>query len=309
MGIALTLKVDVLLAAMALGAMIVNYTPRKSKQVFQLVGKFTPPIYILFFVLFGAKFSLGQLTLPAAGLAGVYLIARSAGKALGAGLGARVSHAAVSVRRYLPMCLFSQAGVAIGLSIFAGQRFPGQIGDTIVVVITTTTFVVQMIGPVLTKLAVTKAGEVGLNVTEADLMRTSKAEDIMQRGLTLIPEGAPLSAVLKVFSENPNLYFPVVDAEDRLLGIMTIDNIKNAFMASDLGGFLLAHDLMESPVAVGSPETPVSEVKELMNRYGLEYLPVVGQDEKVVGFLEARTLDTAISTKVLQLKEQADALG
>lgn len=309
LGLALAMNVDTLLAAMALGAMLVNYTPRKSKEVFKLVERFTPPIYVLFFVLFGAKLNLSHMTLPTILLAGVYLIGRTVGKMFGASFGARISGAPKTIQKYLPVCLFSQAGVAIGLSIMAGHRFPGVIGSAIVIIITATTFIVQIAGPPCVKWAVTKAGEAGLNITEEDIIRQSKAKDIMDKNIPLIYENMSLSDILRIFSDSDHLYYPVVNTDKYLLGIITIDNIKDTFMAQGLEGFLLAHDLMEPSIAVTTPETPMSEVKELLARFNLEYLPVVTEDNKVVGFLESRAINRLISTKIIELQRQAESLG
>lgn len=309
LGIALAIDVDILLAAMALGVMITNYSPRKSQEVFKLVGNFTPPIYVLFFVLFGAKLNLSHMSLFMAFLAGIYLIGRTAGKMLGANFGARISGAPTTVQKYLPMCLFSQAGVAIGLSILAGQRFPSEIGNSILVIITTTTFVVQIIGPPFTKWAVVKAGEVGLNITEEDLIRKSRAEDIMDKEVPLIYKNMSLSEILRIFSESTNLYYPVVDADRRLVGVITIDSIKDAFTASGYDGVLLAHDLMEPVRAVTTPETPMTEVVDLLKQYNLEYLPVVTHDKRVTGFIESRAIQRFISTKIIELQRQAESLG
>ena len=86
---------------------------------------------------------------------------------LGSYLGAYISHAADVVRKYLGLALFSQAGVAIGLSIAVAQDFgrlnpAGQaLGTLVINVIAATTFVVQVIGPPCVKYSITKAGEVG----------------------------------------------------------------------------------------------------------------------------------------------------
>jgi len=136
LGLALAAHFDMLLAAMTLGVVVVNFIPRKSKEVFKLVGEFTPPVYVLFFVLVGAKLNISHLTLPIVLLGCIYLIGRSLGKAIGANFGARISRAPKSVQKYLPLCLFSQAGVAIGLSILAGHYFPGEIGNSVIIIIT-----------------------------------------------------------------------------------------------------------------------------------------------------------------------------
>ncbi len=307
-GLTLALHVDMLLAAMALGVIVTNYTPRKSRDVFRVVEGFTPPIYVLFFVLVGAKLNVSHLTPPIVLLGCIYLIGRTGGKTMGATFGARISGAPKSVQRYLPLCLLSQAGVAIGLSILACNYFPGQIGNTVLVIITATAFTLEIIGPTLVKVAVTKGGEVGLNITEEDLNHSIRAEDIMDKKPPLIYEDTPLTGILKTFSESTNLYYPVVDAGKRLRGIISVDNIKNIFMEAGLSDLLLAVDVMEPAIASVTPESSISEIKELLNRYHLEYLPVMRKENSIAGFIERRIFNKAISTKIIALQKKADYL-
>ena len=308
-GTALALGVDSLLACMALGATICNYIPQKSKGFFKLIAKFTPPIYVLFFVLFGAKLRLNNITLPIGLIAVAYLIGRTGGKSMGAYFGARISGAADTVRKYLPLCLFSQAGVAIGLSILVSQRFQNEVGDVIVMVITVTTFVVQIIGPVSTKLAVIKAGEVGLDVTGEDIFLQSKAKDIMDKDIPLIYEDMLLPKILDIFNNCPHLYFPVVNRDKYLLGILTVDNLKNTFTRTGLADILLAHDIMEPITALATPETPMSEVKQILDDNKLDYLPVVTRDNRIEGFLESRTIQRLISARIVEMQNKKPVIG
>jgi NhaP-type Na+/H+ or K+/H+ antiporter len=309
LGIAKWLECDTLLAAMSAGIFVTNYIPRKSKEVFELIDELTPSLYVLFFTFFGAQLNLTNITLPIMLISFVYLVGRTVGKGLGANLGARISEAPKTVQKYLPWCLFSQAGTAIGLSILALQRFPGEIGNSIVVITTTTTFIVQLVGPLATRIAVTRAGEAGLNVTEEDIIRESKAKDIMDETVPLIFENMSLTEILKIFGQTDNLYYPVVNENKKLLGVITVDNIKNSLMTSGLDTFLLAYDLMEPVIAKVSPDLPMIEVKEILNRYNLEYMPVVSAGNKVLGFLERRQISRKISTKLIELQKQVESLG
>lgn len=96
-----------------------------------------------------------------------YIILRSAGKFGGAWLGGLIGRAQPTVRNNLGFGLFSQTGVSIGLALASAARFAqygeaGQaLGSLIINVITATTFVVQIIGPISVKFAITRAGEVG----------------------------------------------------------------------------------------------------------------------------------------------------
>ncbi|MFH1782570.1 MAG: cation:proton antiporter [Candidatus Omnitrophota bacterium] len=307
-GLAIAIHVDMLLATMTLGVIVVNFTPRKSKDVFKLVASFTPPIYVLFFVLVGAKLNIKYLTLPIVILCCVYLIGRSSGKAIGASIGARISNAPKVVRKYLPLCLLSQAGVAIGLSILASHYFPGDIGNAIVVIITATAFILELVGPTLVKIAVTKAGEVGLNITEEDIIEKTFAEDVMDKNPPIVYANMQLKDILRIFSDNDSLYYPVIDKNKTLLGIITVEGIKQTFLDLDMSDLVVAHDLMEPVMAKLPARAHISEVNNALNRYNIEYMPVINGGDRLEGFIERKKLNKYISTKMLELQKQADSL-
>jgi len=308
-GLSLALNISMLLAAMTLGIVVVNATPHKSKEAFGLVEGFTPPIYVLFFVLVGAKLELRHMTFATLMLVVVYLFYGLTGKMFGATIGARLSKASGRVTKYLPYSLFSQAGVAIGLSILAAQHFPGDIGNILVVVITATTFITQLLGPPFTKFAVIRAGEEGLNVSEEDIVQKTTARDVMDKNPPLIYENMPLMDILQIFSENDNLYYPVIDKNKKIKGIITVEGIKQTFLEMDIGGLILAHDVMQPVISQTSADAPVSEVKEIFHRYDIEYLPVVGENGTIEGFIERKKLNKYISTKMMELQKQAEQLG
>ena len=307
LGVALFAKVDMLMASMVFGTVLVNRTPRISKKIFKLVEGFTPPIYVLFFVFVGANLNVKNMTLAVITVTVLYFLGRSAGKMAGATLGAKLSKAPQTVSKYLPLCLFSQAGVAVGLSIVAYNLFPGEIGETVVIVITASTFLVQLIGPMFTKMAIVKAGEVGLNVTEYDLMQKTSLKDVISEKFPVLFDKMPLAKVLEIFRDNDQLNYPVVDHENRFSGIITVNSIRQVFMETEAMGFLMAHDLMESLLASISPEESVAEAQELMEKYGVECLPVE-KNNKLIGFIEKRGLSKIISTKMIMLEEERTRL-
>ena len=307
-GLSLTLHVSMLLAAMTLGVIVINGRPHKSKEVFSLVEAFTPPIFVLFFVLVGARLHFSQITLSVLILIFVYLIFGLLGKMIGARVGALLSKAPQAVVKYLPFSLFSQAGIAIGLSILAAQHFQGELGHTLIVVITATTFVTQIIGPAMTKYAVTKAKEVGLNITEEDIIKESKAKDVMDVNPPVVYENMQLRNIIEIFSEHDNLYYPVVNVEGKLCGAVTVEGIKHTLLEMDIEGLILANDLMEPVIATVLSDTHISEVRELLNRYAIEYLPVVDSDNRLKGFIERRMLDKYVSTKMIELQRHLDTL-
>ncbi len=304
-GFAQILNVDLILATMSMGFFIGNYVPKKSARTFKVVEKFTPPVYILFFVMVGANVDVSGLSLLPALMAVIYILGRITGKALGSVLGASLSKAPRSVRRYLPFCLLSQAGVAIGLSIVAGHSFKGPIGDTIILVVTATTFVVQLLGPAMVKYAVTRAEEVGLNITESDLIEKSHVRDIVDLDIPKIRENQSIPDVLKIFAERDNYYYPVVNSQDELTGILSIDKLKDSFIASDFTPFLLAHDIMEKVGKTCTMDMRASEIYDILKKQSTPSVPVVDEENRVQGMIEYRRVQQLISRKMAELQAKA----
>lgn len=165
-GLANALHFSLILANMAMGMAIVNLTRWRREDLFEIVRGVTQPLFVIFFVLVGSQLQAGKLvSLGWIGL--LYIVFRSLGKQAGSSLGGVISDAPENVRKYLGLCLFSQAGVAIGLSIqtmleLGGGRFGDagiELGVTAISVIAATTLFFQLIGPSCTRYAIIKAGE------------------------------------------------------------------------------------------------------------------------------------------------------
>ncbi len=307
-GLTQILDLDTILCAMSMGFFMVNFSPKKSKNLFALVEKFTPPIYVLFFVMVGGKMDLSSINGLVALLAALFLIGRTGGKFLGSTLGAIISKAPATVKKYLPFCLLSQAGVAVGLSVIAGQTFPDPLGGIIVMVVTTTTFVVQLLGPPSVKFAVDRAGETGLNITEEDLIARSLASDLMTNTM-MIEENKTIEQILQIFSERDDLVYPVINREKKVIGIITIDTLKDTFIASELSPFLLAHDIMLPLLGTCPAEAGAQEAFALMKKNNRDFLSLTDKDGNCMGILEERTARKKLSLMVWERQRKADSLG
>jgi len=308
-GISMIPKIDPILPAMTLGITVANLMPRRSKGTFKLVEKFSPPIYTSFFVLAGAHIEFSRIAPWIVVMITVYILCRAAGKVLGSWFGARHSGAPAVVRKYLGICLLPQAGVAIGLAILAGQQFNAELGHIIIMVVMTATFVMEILGPMLVKVGVQRAGEVGLNVTEEDLIKTYKVADVMDTEPTSIAQDLPLHQILEVFSTSDSVYYPVIDGQSRITGIITIADIKEMFANREVAGWLLACDVAEPVKDRTTPDKPLEEAMERMRRYDLENIPVVvGDEDLLVGVLDYRKTLRKISAEVLHRRRMADEM-
>ena len=146
-----------LLVCMMIGAVMVNLSSQHT-VILEQTDRFTPPLFLLFFVISGADLDLAVL--PSVGLLGVlYIVLRSLGKWSGALMGATFVHADPNVRKYLGLTLLPQAGVAIGMATLVSAQFP-QFGAQVNAIVLAATLVYELVGPVITKIALTKAGEI-----------------------------------------------------------------------------------------------------------------------------------------------------
>ena len=155
-GLATLLHVSYLLACMTLGATVANRA-RHHKRPFHAIEGVTQPFLVAFFVLAGLQLEWREL--QSIGLLGIaYVIGRTVGKVGGGLIGARLGNAPASVRRYAGWCLLPQAGVALGLSLIAAERFP-DLGPQILSLLVGATVVFELVGPIATRLALGRAGE------------------------------------------------------------------------------------------------------------------------------------------------------
>lgn len=311
------LEFDHILAAMAAGFSIANFTLPKVQGVFKLVEKYTPPIYVLFFVTVGAKLDIWRLKPLFLLIALVYVAGRTAGKTVGARLGARLTNAPATVRAYLPFCLLSQAGVAIGLSTAAGKDFSNTIGAEIMLIITATTFIVQILGPICVKYGVTKAKEVGLNVTVEDLMKSAKVSDVEVSGrklcskdsYTIVKDTDRVGKIIGSFSKHENSNYEVCSAAGKTVGIISLEHLKEAMQLGEVGEFMLAMDIMEKPRAVCRADDALPDAYRLFDDYDVDALCVVGDDDAPMGIMEKFAVDHYLHRKIVELDHKLAAMG
>lgn len=146
-----------LLLCMAIGAALANYSA-VSDPVMDGSERWTPPLFMLFFVISGAQFNFSVLkTVGAVGV--IYILMRSFGKYFGAMLGCKIAGTEKTVRQYLGITLLPQAGVAIGMAQLSLTVVP-EYGEQIRAVVLCATLVYELVGPLLTKLSLQKAGEI-----------------------------------------------------------------------------------------------------------------------------------------------------
>jgi len=313
--IAVFFKMDIILATMMMGFVLTNLSPRRSKDLFKLVRSFSVPIYVLFFVLVGARLSFNAMPNWLWLIIIVYVVGRSAGKFFGAYLGAKITKAPPVVRKYLGLGLFAQGGVAIGLSIMAAEQLSSvhisngmNLGNMIIFVVTTTTLIVQVLGPAMVKLAVKLSGEGGRDISEEDVRALMKVSDVIDKKLVTLSEAAPIIEAIDCFTENNVLMTPVVNKEGKIKGILNFEALKDVLADRDNWQWLLVADIMHPMEDCTNADVNLDEVFQRMYRLKIDQMPVVDAEtnEIPLGMLDMRTIRLKVHAELLKRGEQVE---
>ena len=147
-----------LLVCMMLGTIFCNICDF-SPEIMDKTDKWTVPLFALFFVLSGAELELSVFTdLAIVGIGAAYIISRSLGKYFGAYASAKITKCDEKTTKYLGITLLPQAGVALGMSVTVMEL--GEVGQIVRNIILFSVLIYELFGPVMTKVALTKAGNI-----------------------------------------------------------------------------------------------------------------------------------------------------
>lgn len=308
-GLSTFFHLDLILTSMAFGMTLSNSLPKVSEKVFNDIRALGLPLYIFFFVAVGARLDVAIFMKTAMlSLIIVYITGRSFGKVIGTSLAAWATHAPKTVQRYAGWALFTQAGVAIGLALsiqhqlsFVSQE-AAAVGNLIVNVIAATTFIVQIAGPPIVKWAIERAGEAGRNITREDIIASMTVQDVMSENVLKIPADAHLKDILKMIKDFDGMNFVVVDREDRLHGIITLKELKDALFESELSDIILAEDIAVPCRFVVDPTQPLSVVMDYFRSRDVSFIPVVQSphSDKIIGIVDRELMEREINRRFLE---------
>ena len=151
-----------LLTCMMCGTMFCNVC-ECSDEMMSRADSWTKPLLIIFFVISGAELDLSVFLKPIFVVVGlVYIIARCIGKYFGAMSSAKMTKCSSDIVKYLGITLFPQAGVALGMvsTVSSDGIISADVANVVRFVILFAVLVYEIFGPVATKWALTKAGDI-----------------------------------------------------------------------------------------------------------------------------------------------------
>ncbi len=135
-----------------------------------------------------------------------------------------------------------------------------------------------------------------------DVLEMMKVSDIinLKEKIPLIPATMHLDNILKLVTETKRSSFPVVGEDGKLLGIISLDDIRGVFLEEDLGTLVIAKDIAVTNIEVIYPHDDLNVALKKIIAANYDELPVVdATDEgKIIGMLARRDLMLAYSEQM-----------
>ncbi|MCK5215687.1 MAG: cation:proton antiporter [Candidatus Omnitrophica bacterium] len=309
-GIAAHMQIDLILACMVSGVTLRNIAPKESEAIFLTIKKASMPLFVIFFVLVGARLDVAVFKASIASLLAIYIISRIIGKTLGSFLGGLIGKAPKNITNYLGICLFSQAGVAIGMAISIHYHLSqvgleaSQIGLMIINITVASTFVFQLVGPLSIRYAVYRTREMGKNITEEDVIDSYSVLDLIEKNVPVIPQDTTLNNMVEKIKTSDSYDFCVIDDKNRLLGSISIGDLRDMLLEKEMSltNLVMAKDIVVPSARVIESCRPLKEAIDILRLKDLDFLPVV-KDEKTrefVGHIHYKQIMAAVNKEWLE---------
>lgn len=314
-----------MLAFLTMGFVVVN-TSELSYQISAEINRLTGLLIVTFFVIHGTEMDLEAFA--KSGLLGtVYIITRCAGKYFGIRGAAVVAKETSDVKNWLGSTLLAQAGAAIALSEIVVKRDP-ELGKEIQNIIIGTVVFFELIGPLLIRQSVLRAGEVP--VTQAirhqsttwreqlqgiwDRLRVSTTEmfdaenepqertveQIMRPHVHPIKDAASFDEVLSFIEHSHDDTYPVVDKENVLQGIIRYRELSSAMFDPEVNLLIRANDMAVECWLFLHPDQTASDAVEAFRKGTDDCIPVVSREKphQFLGVIRRRDVTRLLARKL-----------
>ena len=314
LGVCLSYELPYLLTFLAMGITVANSSDR-SEDMVQLLSSLTGLLCVLFFVVHGAEMDISALL--GAGLVGVgYIVLRMIGKYLG--IYVTAVREGRRVRRWLGLTLISQAGAALTLAGQAAEWDPDRCAPIRQVILGSVVFF-EVLGPILVRQAVVRAGEMPLDKA---IMHTSTTVweglqqvlnrivvalgrdpfarssvdaltvgQLMRRNIKGIPPTATFDEVAQWIEHSHDNTFPVVDEDQGFLGVIRYYDIRDTVFDVGLSVLVIASDMATEPELTLTSEDPLTDALEYFRHGRYDAIPIVDREtNKYVGLVRRKDL-------------------
>lgn len=302
LGLCESFNVPYMLTFFVMGFTLANAFDLSSKVVEEL-DHLTGLLCVLFFAVHGAELKLGAFV-ELGLVGGVYILCRILGKVVGVYAAARLFKQPLELRHNLGPSLLAQAGAAIALSTIAVKRDP-DLGRPVQTIILGSVVLFEIIGPLMIKYSLIRAGEVPLSqaihhtdqtpweqlkaitnrfvnsLWRGDSIRTAPIDipvkNVMRASLGLL-QSADFEGVIAHLEAQHDNTLPVIDEKNRIVGVIRFQLVGNVMFDKTVNRLVRAEDLATPLHNVLHPEDSVARAFELFQKTSDDCLPVVRSD-------------------------------
>lgn len=305
LGLCETWDVPYMLAFLTAGVVVVN-TSDAAKDLLLEQEKIAGLLVVVFFAVHGAELQLIEF-FEAGTLGLLYIGSRSLGKILGVRWAAKVHREAPTVRRYLGSCMLAQAGAAIALATVAAERWP-ELGEDIQMIILGSVVFFEIVGPILIRWSVLRAGEVPLaqavfHSTETATSQAAKmwtkarealgmgsqrvknvqdlrVSDLLRKNVKGVLQTADFEEVVNHIRRSHDNTYVVVDAQNRVVGLIRYELLSDTFFDSSIDSLVRAEDLSTPAGMVVFPDDSMGIAVDAFRSTGDDVLAVVSEESQ-----------------------------
>ncbi|MFT7679418.1 MAG: CIC family chloride channel protein [Planctomycetota bacterium] len=142
-----------------------------------------------------------------------------------------------------------------------------------------------------------------------DVLQSVRVADVLSEVRTprMIHEEVTLRGAMKIVADSHETHFPVVDDQEKLVGIFSLTDLRRIFLEDVVGDMIIVRDFMNEGVVTVKLTDSLHDVQRIMTRRGVSAVPVVDaeDDHKVIALLERNALGRAYGEKLAQMRQQS----
>ncbi len=157
----------------------------------------------------------------------------------------------------------------------------------------------------MVKVAIKLAGESGKNITEEDVIAKWKVSDVLDTKVPVVKKSDSVKDVVTLFSNSKYFCLPVTDRENRTVGMITMNDLKELMISQDTWEWILAEDILTETSDILTTSTPLEEAITILRQLGREQLPVVESElnPEPAGILDTRVVRKLVNNEIVGVKQ------
>jgi len=264
------------------------------KTLFEgIIGNNSYFIVLFFLLLIIFKVIAMSLTTGSGGVGGIFAPALFVGGMAGATLSKAVnlfSPAGISENNF---ALVGMAGVMAGVmhapltAIFLIAEITGGYTLFIPLIVTATLSYVTILAferQSIYTMRLAKRGELMTHHKDKNVLVMLSVEDVLEKDFKKVNVEGHLGDLVKAISKSKRNLFPVVDEEKVLVGIISLDDVRDIIFHTELYDKTTINEIMHLPPAIIRNDEKMERVLELFEETGAWNLPVI-ENGKYKGFI------------------------